>query len=65
MATLTDYIQAAMRRARYEGLEDGTFYGKCLASAVCTAMARRWKGAGRSCRAPWKTGFFSGCAMAR
>ena len=28
MATLTDYIQAAMRRASYEKLEDGTFYGE-------------------------------------
>ena len=25
---LTDYIQAAMRRARYEILEDGTYYGE-------------------------------------
>ncbi len=25
---LTDYIQAAMRRARYEILDDGTFYGE-------------------------------------
>jgi predicted RNase H-like HicB family nuclease len=25
---LTDYIRAAMRRAKYEILEDGTFYGE-------------------------------------
>ena len=25
---LSEYIQAAMRRARYEILEDGTFYGE-------------------------------------
>jgi predicted RNase H-like HicB family nuclease len=25
---LTEYIQAAMRRAHYEILEDGTFYGE-------------------------------------
>lgn len=25
---LTDYIAAAMRRARYELLEDGTYYGE-------------------------------------
>ena len=25
---LTEYVQAAMRHARYEILEDGTFYGK-------------------------------------
>jgi predicted RNase H-like HicB family nuclease len=25
---LTEYIQAAMRRARYEILEDGTYYGE-------------------------------------
>ena len=25
---ITEYIQAAMRQARYEILEDGTFYGK-------------------------------------
>ena len=27
-AMLTDYIQKAMRRARYEILEDGTYYGE-------------------------------------
>jgi hypothetical protein len=25
---LTDYIRAAMRQAKYEILEDGTFYGE-------------------------------------
>ena len=36
---LTDYIQAAMRQARYEILENGTFYGEILPCAGVYANA--------------------------
>jgi predicted RNase H-like HicB family nuclease len=41
---LTEYIQAAMRHARYEILEDGTYYGEILDCPGVYAQAATLEG---------------------
>lgn len=46
---LTEYIRAAMRRARYEILEDdGTFYGEIPASTASGPTPVTWRTAAKS-----------------
>lgn len=52
---LTEYLRAAMRRAKYEPLADGTFYGEIPGFQGVYASA----GTLEACRRSWKAGWYS------
>ena len=54
---LLEYVQAAMRKAKYEILsDDGTFHGRIPECQGVWATRQRWKVAGASCRRCWRIG---------
>jgi hypothetical protein len=58
---LTEYIRAAMRRATYEILSDGTFYGEIPSSQGVYANAETLEAAASSCKRFWKGGLYWDC----
>ena len=58
---LTTYIQAAMRHAHYEILEDNTYYGEIPGCRAFMPTKQRLRLVARRCRRSWKGGLFSAC----
>ena len=57
---IRQYVETALRKARYEKLRDGTFYGEVPDFAACSLPARPSKPAGISWPRSSKSGSWSG-----
>jgi hypothetical protein len=53
---LTEYIQAAMGKARYEILDDGTYYGEIPLVAAFGPLPKPWRHVVGSCKRCSKSG---------
>ena len=58
---IREYLQAAMKRAQYEVLEDdGTHYGEIPGFGACTPMRLTWRSAHGCWRKCWRSGYSCG-----